>query len=112
MLIVEPGAFRTSFSGDGLYESAALPEYEDTVGPTRRMIRGVDGAQPGDPALAAAAILTAIDAHDAPLRLPLGGDAVDGILRHLRHVTQEVRAREHLARATAFPQPARTEAVR
>jgi hypothetical protein len=35
------------------------------------------GAQPGDPARAAAAILAALDAPSTPLRLPLGSDAVD-----------------------------------
>ena len=53
VLIVEPGAFRTGFSGGALVQSRAMPEYEETVGPTRRMITGIDGAQPGDPAAAA-----------------------------------------------------------
>ena len=68
VLVVEPGAFRTSFSGAGLVESAALPAYEETVGPTRRMIKGVDGTQPGDPAKAARAILEALEADATPLR--------------------------------------------
>ena len=36
VLIVEPGAFRTSFSGGGLHESEAMDAYADTVGPTGR----------------------------------------------------------------------------
>ncbi len=102
VMIVEPGAFRTSFSGAGLVESAETSAYADTVGPTRRMIKGIDGSQPGDPVRAAAAILTALDADTAPLRLPLGDDAVDGILGHLTDVRAEVHAWEHLARATRF----------
>ena len=78
VLIVEPGAFRTGFSGGGLVESQALPEYQATVGATREMIKGIDGTQPGDPSKAAEAILTALDAEDTPLRLPLGNDAVGG----------------------------------
>ena len=71
------------------------------------MIKGVDGTQPGDPARAAAAILTALGAEDAPLRLPLGDDAVDGVLAHLRAVRDEVGAWERLSRSTAFdPTPA------
>ncbi len=101
VLIVEPGAFRTSFSGAGLVESAELPAYAGTVGPTRRMIKGVDGAQPGDPAKAARAIRTALAADTTPLRLPLGDDAVDGILGHLGAVQDEVRAWEKLSRSTA-----------
>ena len=106
VLIVEPGAFRTAFSGGGLHESEPLAAYEDTVGPTRRMIKGVDGSQPGDPARAAAAILRALDAPDAPLRLPLGDDAVDGILAHLEQVGQQVHAWEEVSRSTAFPDAA------
>src|ERR671914_144441 len=61
-LIVEPGAFRTGlFRRDAAYESAAMPEYADTVGPTREYVRGNHGLQPGDPAKAADAILHALD---------------------------------------------------
>jgi short-subunit dehydrogenase len=103
VLVVEPGAFRTAFSGGALGQSTALPDYEATVGPTRAYITGIDGSQPGDPALAAAAIVTALGADRVPLRLPLGHDAVDGILGHLAGVEQELRAWESLARSTDFP---------
>ncbi len=103
VLVVEPGAFRTSFSGAGLLQSAEIDAYADTVGPTRAMITGIDGTQPGDPARAASAILTALAAENPPLRLPLGDDAVDGVLGHLDQVGAEVRAWEHVSRATAYP---------
>jgi NAD(P)-dependent dehydrogenase (short-subunit alcohol dehydrogenase family) len=105
VLVVEPGAFRTGFSGTGLVQSDPLPAYADTVGPTRDMITGIDGTQPGDPARAAAAIRTALDADSTPLRLPLGADAVDGVLGHLESVAAEVRAWEHVGRATAHAEP-------
>ena len=101
VLVVEPGAFRTSFSGGGLLESEPLDAYAETVGATRQ-IKGMDGQQPGDPAKAAEAILTALGAADAPLRLPLGSDAVDGIRQHGEGVLDEVRAWEQTARDTAF----------
>ena len=60
VLIVEPGAFRTGFAGGGaLRQSAPLDAYEETVGPVRAGLPDSDGKQPGDPAKAAAAILTA-----------------------------------------------------
>ncbi|MEE6258133.1 oxidoreductase [Plantactinospora sonchi] len=105
VLVVEPGAFRTGFSGAGLVESAPLAAYQETVGPTRTMIKGIDGAQPGDPARAAAAIRAALDADRTPLRLPLGDDAVDGILGHLTAVAAEVRAWEPLSRSTGYGLP-------
>lgn len=101
VLIVEPGAFRTGFSG-GLVESQAFPEYQATVGPTREMIKGIDGTQPGDPTKAAEAILTALDAEDTPLRLPLGADAVEGIRAKLDTVRHEINEWSGVALTTAF----------
>ena len=98
VLIVEPGAFRTSFSGGALHESAELGAYSDTVGPTRRYIKSIDGAQPGDPAKAAAAILAALDADPTPLRLPLGDDSVDALPGHLDRVRTELLAWEPVSR--------------
>jgi hypothetical protein len=66
------------------------------------MITGINGSQPGDPARAAAAILSALAAETTPLRLPLGDDAVDGVLGHLDAVRDEIRAWEHLSRTTAY----------
>ncbi len=106
VIVVEPGAFRTGFSGAGLVQSTPIPAYDATVGPTRDMITGIDGTQPGDPARAAAAILTALGADEPPLRLPLGEDAVDGVLGHLETIAAEVRAWEHVGRATGYPQSA------
>ena len=40
------------------------------------MIRGYSGKQPGDPVRAAAAIIKAVEAPDAPLRLMLGKAAL------------------------------------
>jgi hypothetical protein len=65
-------------------------------------ISGINGVQPGDPAKAAAAIVAELDAERPPLRLPLGDDAVDGILGHLESVGAEVREWEAVSRATAF----------
>jgi hypothetical protein len=74
------------------------------------MIANGHGAQPGDPAKAAAAILTALDAPKTPLRLALGADAIDAISAHLDGVRAELDAWEGLGRATALddPQPAVT----
>jgi len=102
-LIVEPGAFRTGlFAPGSAYLSAEMPEYAATVGPTRAYVSDGDGTQPGDPAKAAAAILTALAAQRAPLRLALGDDAVDAIRAHLASVGDELTAWEPLSRSTNF----------
>jgi NAD(P)-dependent dehydrogenase (short-subunit alcohol dehydrogenase family) len=99
VLIAEPGAFRTGLFGN-LTASQPIGDYAATVGPTRHMTETTDGTQPGDPAKAAAAILTALDAEATPLRLPLGDDAVDAILAHLDGVHAEISTWEKLARDT------------
>ncbi|MGP3988051.1 oxidoreductase [Streptomyces sp. 3N207] len=101
VLIVEPGSFRTGLFSAGT-ASAETGPYADTVGPTRRMIEASDGKQPGDPAKAAAAILTALDAEQTPLRLPLGDDAVHAVLGHLDRVRTEIEGWETVARGTAI----------
>ena len=99
VLIVEPGAFRTGLFGSTT-DSEQIADYAATVGPTRQMVEASDGRQPGDPAKAAAAIITAIDAPETPLRLPLGDDAVDAISGHLEQVRAELAAWEKIARGT------------
>lgn len=101
-IIVEPGAFRTNlFAPGAAYQSTPMPEYAATVGPTRDYLHS-DGTQPGDPAKAARAILTAVHSSDPPLRLVLGGDAVDGILQRLSAMEAEVRQWEQLSRDTSI----------
>jgi NAD(P)-dependent dehydrogenase (short-subunit alcohol dehydrogenase family) len=101
-LIVEPGAFRTGlFRADAAYMSDEMPEYEETVGPTREYVRAGHGLQAGDPAKAAAAIITAIDADEPPLRLVLGADAIGNIGQRLEAVGAELREWEQVGRNTA-----------
>ena len=101
VLVVEPGAFRTNLFGPGAAAlSAENPAYAETVGATRRFVEGGDGTQAGDPAKAAAAIRTALAAEHTPLRLALGGDAVDGISAHLDGLRDELRTWETVSRGT------------
>jgi NAD(P)-dependent dehydrogenase (short-subunit alcohol dehydrogenase family) len=99
VLIVEPGAFRTELFGN-ISASTPMSDYAGTAGKTRDMIETSAGSQPGDPAKAAAAVLTALGAPNTPLRLPLGGDAVDAILAHLDGIRADIVTWEGLARDT------------
>jgi NAD(P)-dependent dehydrogenase (short-subunit alcohol dehydrogenase family) len=101
-LIVEPGAFRTGlFRADAAYLSAEMPEYAETVGPTREYVQTNHGAQPGDPAKAAQAIIAALDADEPPLRLALGADAIGNIERRLAAVSEEIERWRETGEATA-----------
>jgi NAD(P)-dependent dehydrogenase (short-subunit alcohol dehydrogenase family) len=102
-LIVEPGAFRTGlFRPSAAYESAEMPEYADSVGPTREYVRNNDGLQQGDPGKAAQAIIAALDADEPPLRLVLGADALGNIRSRLAQLSDELTTWEDVSRNTAF----------
>ncbi|MEU5657195.1 SDR family NAD(P)-dependent oxidoreductase [Streptomyces sp. NPDC047737] len=103
MLIVEPGAFRTNLFGKGAAcFSEEIAAYTGTAGATRRMVEAGGADAPGDPAKAAAAIRLALDAEETPLRLALGGDAVDAIAGHLDSVRAELTTWEKVSRGTDF----------
>lgn len=102
VLIVEPGAFRTRLFGAAFRAMPAMPIYASTVGPMRGYVEAQSAGQAGDPRKAAQAIAAAIDAGCPNLRLPLGGDAVDGIRQKLARVTADVDQTEAAARATTF----------
>jgi len=103
VLIVEPGAFRTSFNGPGaLLVATPIAAYDDQIEKLRTGMPDDDGKQPGDPAKAAAAILTALASDDPPLRLALGTDAVDLIGAVLDDAKAELAAWEEVGRSVAF----------
>jgi NAD(P)-dependent dehydrogenase (short-subunit alcohol dehydrogenase family) len=105
-LIVEPGAFRTGlFDPGAAYLSDPMPEYQATVGPTRDYVRTGGGTQAGDPAKAARAIITALEAPEPPLRLVLGADAIGNIRRRLGSLGAELDRWEAVGADTALDEP-------
>ncbi|MFI5892501.1 oxidoreductase [Actinoplanes sp. NPDC051513] len=76
-MAVEPGGFRTDFAGRSLTQSAAaIADYADTAGKRRKEHDPTHGTQPGDPAKAAQAIITAVGSASPPAMLVLGNDAL------------------------------------
>jgi hypothetical protein len=67
------------------------------------MITGIDGHSAGRPGAGCGGDPGCAGRRTGSLRLPLGDDAVDGVLGHLDQVADEVGAWEHLARATPYP---------
>ncbi|GGR74126.1 short-chain dehydrogenase/reductase [Micromonospora fulviviridis] len=100
VLIVEPGAFRTEFNNNK-YVTEQTAAYQDTAGATRRLTHELSGVEPNDPVKGAAAILKVLDSDRLPLRLLLGGDAVDGLREHHEALLAEVAAWEETSRSTA-----------
>jgi NAD(P)-dependent dehydrogenase (short-subunit alcohol dehydrogenase family) len=71
--IVEPGAFRTNWSGPSMRQSPIrIDDYAETAGKRRDATLATYGRQPGDPARAAEAVVAALEAEEPPLRLLLG----------------------------------------
>ena len=99
--IVEPGPHRTQFaSGDSARVAEAIDDYAESVGRAREAFAEMDGSQPGDPALAARAILAAVDAEEPPARLPLGRMALDNIRAKLENQLDELERWRALSETT------------
>ena len=102
VLIVEPGAFRTELLGGSRHRSPEIDAYADTANATRVAAEGMDGSQPGDPRKAAEAIVDAVYAGEAPLRLALGADAVEAIRAAQDARRTDLDEWESVSRATAL----------
>jgi len=103
VLIVEPGAFRTSFAAaDALRHMPPMDAYRDSIGGTRAFAHGMHGTQAGNPAQVPAAVELALAAPTTPLRLQLGADAVDAVRAHAERLLQDLAAWEQVGRDTAF----------
>jgi len=99
--IVEPGAFRTNWSGPSMKQSAVrIDDYADTAGTRRDATLATYGTQPGDPARAAEAIVAALEADAPPLRLVLGTAALQVARGKLAALQRGFDEWEHLSRST------------
>jgi NAD(P)-dependent dehydrogenase (short-subunit alcohol dehydrogenase family) len=104
VLIVEPGGFRTDFSGRSIRTAeTVIDAYAGTLaGEVRSLMVQYHGHEPGDPAKAIEAILTALDAEEMPLRLMLGADAVQMIRTKQDKLDADMAKWEAISLATAF----------
>lgn len=104
VLIVEPSAFRTDWAGRSAVDAVeTIADYAPTAGAVQKMIRSWSGQQAGDPARAAAAIVQAVDAPEAPLRLLLGRGALAGAYEKLDELRRDFDAWADVSRAADFP---------
>ena len=104
--IVEPGSTRTNFAGSSMKKpKVQIEDYAQTaVKLTTSRMAARDGTQPGDPKkLARALMLLSTDANP-PLRIPLGDDSIDRLLKKAEDQLAEFRRWESLSRSIAFGQ--------
>ena len=102
VLIVEPGQFRTNLAGAGMRHMPVIDAYDAVVGGTRRFAHDMHRTQAGDPRKAAAAIEQALAAEHTPLRLQLGGDAIDAVRTHAQALLDDMQRWEAVGRGTDF----------
>ncbi|MBO2009759.1 SDR family NAD(P)-dependent oxidoreductase [Hymenobacter negativus] len=101
--VVEPGALRTNFLTP---ESLVMPRqpiaaYEAVRASHARYLT-MNGAQAGDPAKAAAAIIRLAEAENPPLHLLLGSDAYTRAHAKLSAINQEFEAWKALSTSIGF----------
>jgi NAD(P)-dependent dehydrogenase (short-subunit alcohol dehydrogenase family) len=102
--IVEPGGFRTEFSGTSPGRAKhVMSEYAKTpAGQVRDTFAQYHGQEPGDPAKAALAILRVVDATRPPLRLVLGLDALTMLRRRTASIVKDYDDWAELSSSTNY----------
>jgi len=102
--VVEPGAFRTNFSGSSIATPTnTIAVYDDTpAGLARDFPAQMTGSELGDPAKAATAILNALDAPIPPERLLLGSDAIATARGKVGRLTKQIDSWAELSASTDF----------
>jgi NAD(P)-dependent dehydrogenase (short-subunit alcohol dehydrogenase family) len=103
VMAVEPGAFRTNYKRSLAQTRTVIGDYADTVGVRRAQDTAEDGLQPGDPARAAQAIITAVGSPDTPQLLVLGPDALAWFRKAMNELTADVDTWEKTSLSTSYP---------
>jgi NAD(P)-dependent dehydrogenase (short-subunit alcohol dehydrogenase family) len=101
VLMVEPSGFRTDWAGSSMDRAEPIDAYEDVdLIAERRAFQQEEnnGSQPGNPELAAQALLDTLSRDDPPFRLLLGNVAYDVAVDRYEARLNEFRAGEQVAR--------------
>jgi NAD(P)-dependent dehydrogenase (short-subunit alcohol dehydrogenase family) len=101
VLMVEPSGFRTDWAGSSMDRADPIDAYEGIEAIAERRAsqqQEHNGSQPGNPDLAAQALLDTLDRDDPPFRLLLGNIAYDVAVGRYESRLKEFRAGESVAR--------------
>jgi NAD(P)-dependent dehydrogenase (short-subunit alcohol dehydrogenase family) len=101
VLMVEPSGFRTDWAGSSMTRATPIEAYDgiDFIAERRRaQAEENNGRQPGNPDLAAKALLETLDRDDPPFRLLLGNVAYDVATSRYEQRLAEFHAGEATAR--------------
>lgn len=100
---VEPGPFRTQFAGSVDICANEMPEYAESAGMTRAMLRSAHGTQKGDPLRAVQAIQQIVASPNPPGHLLLGAFALNKFRRKLDALQSEMADWESVTLGADFP---------
>ncbi len=104
VIVVEPGPFRTEWSGSSILESkTVIEDYDETAGKRRKQTRQNSGKQVGDPVRAGEAIIKAVESDDPPLHLVLGKIALELAYKKLETVKQDLDTWKETSLSADFP---------
>jgi NAD(P)-dependent dehydrogenase (short-subunit alcohol dehydrogenase family) len=101
VMIVEPGPLRTDFAAGAVARAPEDAEYGESVGKALEWFADLQGRQPNDPSLVAAAVIDAVESGDPPLRLALGTEAVEAIREKLERQRRDLDDWEAVSASTA-----------
>ena len=102
--LIEPGAFRTEFANRSLVVAPYHPDYQQALATTREYYETIGGRQPGDPVLAAKAMIELADHPNPPLRLPMGKIALGRIHKKLNQYLDELNTWQKVSLETDYPE--------
>ncbi len=102
--LIEPGPFRTNFADvSSLHITPPHPNYKDTAADqVRTYLKQMHNNQPGDPIKAANIMIDLSKMEYPPLRLPLGGVAMDRINDKFCKQAEEFSKYDSLSRSADF----------
>ena len=104
--VIEPGLFRTGFTGKDSFAVAqnAISDYENTrVGQMRKSTSTFHGTQPGDPSKLAAVVVKLGHTKNPPLHLPIGTDSINNYNIYTERLANDVNAWMKDSLSTDYP---------
>jgi NAD(P)-dependent dehydrogenase (short-subunit alcohol dehydrogenase family) len=97
------GSFRTDWAGRSMVRvPRTIPDYDTAFNPIRAARKAKDGNQTGDPARAAKALMTVLNAENPPVHLVLGSDALRLIQQGRQRLQDDIDAWAHLTASTDY----------
>jgi NAD(P)-dependent dehydrogenase (short-subunit alcohol dehydrogenase family) len=101
---VEPGPFRTDWSGRSLRQTPnKIADYAETAGARLIRAKQVSGTQVGDPGRASDIMIALTQQPKAPARIVLGAWGFDQVINVMETRLQELRRQKDISLSADFP---------